>query len=341
MLQLPFGRQSDLAIDLGSAAARAVVRGRSDVYTVPSAVAIAVAARGREVVAVGEEARKMLGKTPAGTEVVRPVRGGVVADFEATEAVIRKLLEVAGARTLLRPRVLVCVPSSHTEVERRAVQESVRAAGGRDVLLVTSSMAAAIGAGLPVDRPIGNLVVDLGAGRIEAMVSSLGGVVLARDALAGGDAMDAAIGRYLQEEHRLLVGERTCEVVKERVGCATPIDPPLTTRIRGRDLDQGTPREVDLLSDEMATALADIVGRIRDVVLGVLADTPPELASDIIDRGVLLCGGVARLRGLDAVLRDATGLPVLVADHPEECVARGALKILEDSALFDRVVMAQ
>jgi rod shape-determining protein MreB len=341
MLRVPFGKQSDLAIDLGSASSRVVVRGRPDVITVPSAVAIAVAARGREVVAVGEEAKKMLGKTPAGTEVVRPVRGGVVADFEATEALLRRLIEAASARTLLRPRVMVCIPGSHTEVERRAVQESARAAGARDVVVVQASMAAAIGAGLPVELPVGNLVVDLGAGRIEAMVSSLGGVVLARDAGYGGDAMDAAIGSYLQVAHRLLVGERTCEVIKARIGCAAPIDPPLTTRIRGRDLEQGAPREVDLVSDEIADALASTVAGIRDVVLGVLADTPPELAADIIDRGMLLCGGVSRLRGLDALLRDATGLPVLVADNPEDCVARGALRILDDNALFERVVFAQ
>jgi rod shape-determining protein MreB len=330
---------ADLAIDLGTSSVRIVLRGRGVVLEAPTAVASHAGPRGREVVAVGEDAKKMLGRTPAGTEVIRPVRGGVVADFEATEQLLRELLRRAGTRTLLKPRILVCIPSTHTEVERRAVQESTRAAGGRDILLVSTSMAAALGADLPVDRPVGSMVVDVGGGRTEAAVISLGGTVVCRSAPVAGEAMDEAIGAWLKRRHGLLIGERTAEGIKLRTGCATALAPPLYTRIRGRDLTEGAPREIDLTSDDVREAIAEPVSRIRDVVLAVLGAAPAELAADIVDRGIILCGGGSRLRGLDRVLGEATGLPVLQADTPHHCVAVGAGRLLEDEALFARVVI--
>jgi rod shape-determining protein MreB len=335
-----FGRQADLGIDLGTSHTRLVAVGRGLVVEAPTVVASQSGPRGREVVAVGAEARKMLGKTPAGTEVVRPVRGGVVADFDATEKLLRALFAQAGSRTLLRPRVLVCVPTSHTEVERRAVADAARSAGARDVVLVASPMAAAIGADLPVMEPVGSLIVEVGGGRTEVAVVSLGGLVISRSIRVAGDAMDEAITAWLRKEHGLLVGERTAEAVKHRAGCALPVEPPLITRIRGRDLAQSLPREVDISSTDVATALAEPVARIRETVLAVLQETPPELAADILHRGVILAGGGGRLRRLDHVLAEAIGLPVLQADEPMRATAKGAMRILGDKALFERVTFS-
>jgi rod shape-determining protein MreB len=335
----PFGRSTaDLALDLGTTASRALARGRVDVVEIPTVVAVQRSTRGRQVVATGEAARKMLGKTPAGTEVIRPVRAGAIIDFEASEAIFRVLIEAAASRGLFRPRLLVAVPSDLPEAERRAVQECARAAGGRDVTLVSSAMAAAIGTGLPVREPSGNMVIDLGGGRTTVAVVSLGGIVVERSIPVGGDAVDAAIGEWLRVEHGLGVGERTCEAVKELIGSAAPIDPPLTTRIRGRDLATGLPREVDLDSTALAGAIAGPVGRMRDVALAVLAETPPELAADVLERGIVVCGGGARLRNFDHLLREATGLPVLQSDEPLFGVIRGTVKALDDVELYERIV---
>ncbi len=333
-----FRRTSDLAIDLGTSNTRLIARGKGVILEVPTVVATQQTAKGRVVVAAGADAKKMLGKTPAGTEVIRPVRGGVVEDFEATEQLLRALLARGGGRSLLRPRILVCVPPSHSEVERRAVQESARAAGGRDVLWVASPMAAAIGADLPVQRPVGSMIIDVGGGRTEVAVISLGGMVVSKSIPIAGDALDEAISAWLRRKHGLLVGDRTAEAVKMRAGCAVLVDPPLITRIRGRDLAEGGPRELDIGSSDVCGAISDTIARIREVVLEVLQLTPPELAGDILERGVILCGGTARLRGLDQVLRETCGLPVLEADEPMRCVANGAARLLEDPALFERVV---
>lgn len=335
---LPFAKTADLAIDLGTSSTRLVARGRGLVAEIPTVVATHTGPRGREVVAIGEDARKMLGRTPAGTEVVRPVRGGVVADFDATEHLLRDLLRRVGSLSLVKPRIVVCVPSATTEVERRAVQDATRAAGGREVLLVPSPVAAALGADLPVQRPLGSMIVEIGGGRTEVAVLSLGGVVISRSIRIGGDAMDEAIASWLRNERGVLVGERTTEGVKLRVGCAMPVQPVLHTRIRGRDIAHGAPKEVDVTSTEAAQALSEPVAQIREIVLATLRETPPELSSDILERGILVSGGGGLLRGLERVLREATGLPVLHAEQPLTCVARGVGRLLDDATLFDRMV---
>ncbi len=334
-------RPPDIAVDLGTSHTRIWVRGSGVVVDEPTVVATHRGARGREVVAVGAEAREMIGRTPAGTEVVRPVRGGVVADFEATEQLLTVLLRRALGRTMRRPRIVVCVPSTTTEVERRAVQESARSAGAREVALLPTAMCAAAGAGLPIKEPVGSVIVDVGGGRTEVAVVSLGGMVVYRSARVAGDAMDDAITAWLRAEHDVDVGTSTAEGIKITVGGAMDLEGPvLRTIVRGRDLQGGGPRELGLTSTEVVKALAVPVAAVRDALLEVLAETPPELSADLVDRGVLVCGGAARLRGLSAVLRDASGLAVLEAEQPETAVARGAGELMEDQELFDRVAIS-
>ena len=332
---------ADLAVDLGSSNTRIVVRGRGVVLDVPTVVATAERSGGRELVAVGEDAHKMIGRAPAGTHVIRPVRGGIVADFEATERLLSALFQRIGSSSLRRPRVLVCVPSGATEVERRAIQESVRAAGAGPVLLVASTIAAAIGAELPVRDPVGSMIVDIGGGRTHVAVVSLGGIVVHGTLSSGGGDLDEAIMTWLRDNKGLIIGERTSENLKVRVGSTTPeLHRDLRMRIRGRDHDSGRPRELEVTAADLAAAVADTVGQIRRVVLETLGKTPPELSADIIDRGVLTCGGTSRLRGLDTQLREDTGLPVLQAEDPERCVVRGAELLLRDVALLERVAAA-
>ncbi|MFK7927385.1 MAG: rod shape-determining protein [Myxococcota bacterium] len=329
---------ADLAVDLGTSNTRLALKGKGVVVDQPSVVATQGNQKGREVVAIGEEARRMLGRTPAGTLVTRPVRDGVVSDFDATEQLLRHLLRKLPGRGLLRPRLLVCIPSGATEVERRAVTDATRAAGGREVQLVASSLAAAVGAGLPLEKPVGNLIIDIGGGRVEAAVTSLGGLVVRRSVPMAGDAMDAAVRAWLSHERGVQIGERTAEQLKRRIGTASLLIEPKTMRIRGRDIETGAPRELDVDSNDLVVALKPVVDRIRDVVLEVLRETPPELAADVVERGALVCGGAARLHGLTDVLRDATGLPVLLADNPEHAVAQGAARMLEDPTLLARAV---
>jgi len=280
----------------------------------------------------------MIGRAPPGTEVVRPVRGGVVADFEATEQLLRALLKQAGVGFLRRPRMVVCVPSGTSEAERRAVQESARAAGAGRVSLVTSPIAAALGAGLPVMEAVASMIVDVGGGCTHVAVTSLGGMVVQNSVAVAGDALDAAIAGWLRRAHSLVIGERTAENLKVRVGSLTPdVHSDLRMRIRGRDTETGRPGEVELTSADLAMALVEPIGEIREAVMAVLRNAPPEVSADIMDRGLLLCGGSSHLRGLDSELREATGLPVLQAEHPDECVARGAGMLLEDALLLDRV----
>jgi rod shape-determining protein MreB len=338
-------RLVDVAVDLGSAYTRIVGQGRGVLLEEPTVVATQVGPRGRDVVAVGTEAREMIGRTPGGITVVRPVRGGVVADFEATEQLLRQLFARALGRSLLRPRVLVGVPTGTTEVQRRAVQDSARAAGAREVYLTATPLLAAIGADLPVQKPVGSMIVDLGAGRIEIGVTALGGLVVRKSAAFGGDALDQAIGAWTQSEHGVLIGERTAEAVKLRVGSAIldddgdaghPRHPPM--RVRGRDLEHGAPREIDIRPSDVAYAVRPVTDAVRKLVLEALAETPPELAADLVDRGIFLSGGVAQLRGLDVLLRADTGLPVLQADSPARCAALGAAHALDDTALLDRIL---
>lgn len=326
---------ADVAVDLGTATTRVVVRGRGLVAEEPTVVATT----GGEAVTIGEAARQMLGRAPTGTTVVQPIQGGVVADFEATERLLHALLRSASPRSLLRPRLLVCVPAETTEVERRAVQDSARSAGAREVYLVAAPMAAAIGAGLPVLEPVGSMILDIGAGQTEVAVISLGGMVVRQSVRVAGDAMDEALTHWLRSRKNLVIGAQAARELKHAIGSALPSSRPQAQRVRGRDLATGKPREVEVRSDDIAAAFAEPVARIRDAVLDLLARTPPELSSDIIDRGVILCGGTSRLPGLDRVLREATGLPILGAEHPLHCAALGAGALLEDGALFERVAM--
>lgn len=328
---------ADLAVDLGTACTRVVVRGRGLVIEAPTVVATQQGPRGRTVVAVGADARKMMGRTPAGMSVVRPVRNGVVADFEATEQLLRHLLAAAGARSLFRPRLLVCIPSGTTEVERRAVQESARAAGAREVYLVATAMAAAIGAGLPVTEPVGSVIIDTGAGRTDIGVISLGGLVVRQSLEVAGDSLDDAIRSWLRRNHSLEIAERTAETLKHHIGAASPHAEPRKMRIRGRDTVAAAPRELDVTTADIAEAIDAPINRIRRAVLETLRETPPELSADICERGILLCGGGSMLRELETLIREDTGVAVLHTEDPARCVARGAAVLLEDPALCERV----
>lgn len=324
----------NFAVDLGTSHTRIAARGGQVLTDAPTVLAT----RGREVVAIGEEARKMVGRTPEGIRVVRPVRGGVVADFEATEHLLRALLRQVGAAGLRRPRLLVAVPTDLTEVERRAVMDSAKAAGAGAVSLVPSPICAALGADLPVRDPVGSMVVDLGGGRVHVAVTALGGMVVRRSLAMAGDDLDEAIGRSLGTRSGITIGERSCETLKHRVGTLIPeLHHDLQMRVRGRDLASGQPVEIEITADDVAQALAPVAEHIRALVREALAETPPELAADIVDRGMILCGGTSALRGLDARLRDDTGLPVLQAEHPTQCVIRGASQLLDDPSLLARL----
>lgn len=331
---------ADLAVDLGTWATRIVSRTGGLVLEAPSVVATAPRARGREVVAVGEEAARMIGRAPPGTSVVRPIRGGVIADFEATEQMLRAFLGKL-SRGLRRPKLLVCIPSATSEVERRAAQESARAAGAGEVLLVSTAIAAALGAELPVSEPVGSMIVDIGAGRTEAAITSLGGLVVRKSVQLAGDSLDDAVQGWLRRSHELLVGETTAQRLKHHVGTLTPsVDGHLSMRIRGRHLATSRPTEIDITAKALSEPLTEGTQRIRNVVRDCLREAPPELAADIVDRGVLLCGGTSHLRGMATLLAEDCELPVLQAEHPEHCVVHGARRLLDDAGLFERVVHA-
>ncbi len=331
---------SDIAIDLGTANTLVYAVGRGIVVDEPSVVAVT---RGPgtsygKVLAVGAEAKRMLGRTPGNIVAIRPLKDGVIADFEITEAMLRYFIQAAlGRRTVMHPRMLVCIPFGITEVEKRAVQESARSAGAREVLLMPEPMAAALGAGLPVNEAVGSMVVDIGGGTTEVAVISLGGIAVSQSLRVAGDQMDEAIANFIKRKYNCLVGERTAEDVKLAVGCASL--PAQTKRVvvKGRDISTGVPRQVEITSEDAVEALQDAVAQIIEVVRTTLEQTPPELAADIIDQGIVLAGGGSLLTNLDEVLRDATGLPVVVADDPLRCVALGAGEALEDPELLARV----
>ncbi|ABQ30524.1 MULTISPECIES: rod shape-determining protein [Acidiphilium] len=324
---------ADMAIDLGTANTLVYVKGRGIVLDEPSVVAIAEVKGRKQVLAVGEEAKHMLGRTPGNISAIRPLRDGVIADFEVAEEMIKHFIrKVHNRRGFASPLIIVCVPSGSTAVERRAIQESAESAGARKVLLIEEPMAAAIGAGLPVTEPSGSMVVDIGGGTTEVAVISLGGIVYARSVRVGGDKMDEAIISYLRRGHNLLIGESSAEKIKLDIGAAWA--DPLTDNdwheVKGRDLINGVPREVRVTRAQIAESLAEPVGQIVETVKVALENTPPELAGDIVDKGIVLTGGGALLRGLDDVLRDATGLPVVVADEALQCVAKGTGRALEE-----------
>ncbi len=322
----------ELAIDLGTSHTRIWARGRGVVCREPSFVAVKEDERGqRQVVAVGSEAKALLGRTPLGVQVVRPIREGVVADFQATEDLLRHLVRrVHGGRPMVGPRVVVAIPFGTTEVEKRAVRDSAEAAGARRVSLVEQPIAAALGAGLDISRAEGNLVADVGGGTTEVTVLSLGGIVHSHAARVGGDHLDEALIAAVEARHGLLIGQRTAEDLRIRLGSALPGLIDGETEVRGRDAHSGFPRAVVISAAEIVEALEAPLARIVDTIRAALDRTPPELASDIGDGGIVLPGGCARFRGLDERIRRAAGLPVVVVDDPYSTVVTGAGRVLED-----------
>ena len=324
---------ADMAIDLGTANTLVYVKGKGIVLNEPSVVAIAEVKGKKQVLAVGEEAKQMLGRTPGNIRAIRPLRDGVIADFEVAEEMIKYFIrKVHNRRSFASPLVIVCVPSGSTAVERRAIQESAESAGARKVFLIEEPMAAAIGAGLPVTEPTGSMVVDIGGGTTEVAVLSLGGIVYARSVRVGGDKMDEAIIAYIRRNHNLLVGEGSAARIKEDIGsaCAPEDGDGQTMEIKGRDLMNGVPKELVISQREIAESLAEPVGAIIEAVKVALEHTAPELAADIVDKGIVLTGGGALLGNLDLVLRHDTGLPVSIADDPLSCVVLGTGRALEE-----------
>ncbi len=324
---------ADMAIDLGTANTLVYVRGKGVVLNEPSVVAIEEYRGKKQVLAVGNEAKLMLGRTPGNIHAIRPLRDGVIADFEIAEEMIKYFIrKVHNRRSFASPMVIVCVPSGSTAVERRAIQESAEAAGARKVWLIEEPMAAAIGAGLPVTEPTGSMVVDIGGGTTEVAVLSLGGIVYARSVRVGGDKMDSAIISYIRRNHNLLVGEGSAEKIKKEIGSACPPEKGegRTVEIKGRDLMNGVPKEIVITERQVAESLAEPVAQIVEAVKVALENTAPELAADIVDKGIVLTGGGALLSNLDQVLRNATGLPVSIAENPLACVVKGTGKALED-----------
>ncbi|MFA4875089.1 MAG: rod shape-determining protein [bacterium] len=327
---------NDLAIDLGTANTLVYVKGKGIVAAEPSVVAIQRDQRGiKRVLAVGKEAKEMLGRTAGTIEAIRPMKDGVIADFEVTEAMLRYFIRKAHNRKMLiRPRIIVCIPFGVTEVEKRAVRESAESAGAREVYLIEEPMAAAIGAGLPITEPSGNMVVDIGGGTTEVAVISLAGIVFSKSIRIAGDKMDEAIIHYIKRKYNMLIGERTAEAVKIAIGTAYPDGEIRSMEIKGRDLVAGVPKTLEIHSEEVREAIVEPVNAIVEAVKITLERTPPELSADIVDRGIVLTGGGALLRNLDILLREETGLPVIVADDPLSCVVLGSGKALERLDVF-------
>ena len=319
---------NDLAIDLGTANTLVYVRGKGIVLNEPSVVAVHKNAKGeKKVLAVGTEAKKMLGRTPGNIVAIRPMRDGVIADFDITEAMLRHfILSVHNRRALVRPRIIVSIPSGITQVERRAVRETVESAGAREIYLIEEPMAAAIGAGLPITEPISSMVVDIGGGTTEVAVISLAGIVYSKSVRVAGDKIDEEIVQYLKRKYSLLIGERSGEIIKTTLGNAYPDsnNEPIKMEVKGRDLISGIPKIVEINSDEIRDAITEPVNLIVDAIKDALENAPPELAGDIVDRGIVLTGGGALLRNIDLLIRAETGLPITVADDPLSTVARGA-----------------
>ncbi len=329
----------DLAIDLGTANTLIYVRGQGIVSNEPSVVAVQQEARGgKKVLAVGREAKEMLGRTPGNIVAIRPMKDGVIADFEITAAMLRYFISAAHNRkALVRPRIIIGIPSGITEVEKRAVREAAESAGAREVYLIEQPMAAAIGAGLPITEPSGNMIVDIGGGTSDVAVISLAGIVYAKSVRIGGDKLDEAIIQHIKRKYNLLIGERTAELIKINIGTAYPMAEELSMEIKGRDLVAGVPRTLTVTSDEIRDAIAEPVNGIVDAVKVTLERTPPELAGDIADRGIVLAGGGALLKNLDTLLREETGLPVFLAEDPLSSVVIGAGKALEELDILRQV----
>ena len=334
---------ADMAIDLGTANTLVYVKGRGIVLNEPSVVAITTIKGKRQVLAVGDEAKLMLGRTPGNIQAIRPLRDGVIADFDVAEEMIKHFIrKVHNRRSFASPQIIVCVPSGSTAVERRAIQESAESAGARRVYLIEEPMAAAIGAGLPVTEPTGSMVVDIGGGTTEVAVLSLGGIVYSRSVRVGGDKMDEAIIAYNRRNHNLLVGEGSAERIKKEIGsaCLPEDGEGRVMEVKGRDLMNGVPKEIVISERQVAESLAEPVGQIIEAVKVALEHTAPELAADIVDKGIVLTGGGALLGNMDHVLRMATGLPVSIADDPLSCVALGTGRALEEIKTLRHVLIS-
>lgn len=330
---------TDLAIDLGTANTCVYVKGHGLVLREPSVVAVKRDNRGNKVVlAVGHDAKRMLGRVPGNIEAIRPMKDGVIADFEVTEAMLRHFISKAHkSNHFVHPRVMICVPTGVTQVEKRAVKESAQSAGAREVYLIEEPMAAAIGANLPITEPISNMVVDIGGGTTEVAVISLAGIVYSRSVRVGGDKMDEAIMTHVKRKYNLLIGETSAEDIKIQIGSAYPLDPEETLEIKGRDLLDGIPKNITITSEEIRKSIAEQVDSIVQAVLIALEQTPPELAADIVDRGIVLTGGGALLKGLDQLLRDQTNLPITVVDDPLSTVVMGTGKALDNINILKNV----
>lgn len=340
MLSSLFGLfSSDLAIDLGTANTLVYVDGKGIIINEPSVVAVQSNPNGtKKVLAVGTEAKQMLGRTPGNIVAIRPMKDGVIADFEVTEAMLRHFITKVHKRNRwVRPRTVICVPSGITPVERRAVKESAESAGAREVYLIEEPMAAGIGAGLPITEPTGNMVVDIGGGTTEVAVISLAGIVFSRSVRVGGDKIDESITQYIRRKYNMLIGERMAEQIKIEIGAAAPLDEPETMTIKGRDTVAGVPQVLEINSEEVREALTEPVNAILDAVRVALERTPPELAADIVDKGIMLTGGGALLRNLDSLMRHETGLPITVVEDPLTCVVRGSGMVLDNLDLLREV----
>ncbi|MEW6327360.1 MAG: rod shape-determining protein [Thermodesulfobacteriota bacterium] len=332
---------SDLAIDLGTANTLVYVKGKGIVLREPSVVAVRKDSRGsNKVLAVGKEAKMMLGKTPGNIMAIRPMKDGVIADFEVTEAMLRYFItKVHNRRTLVRPRIIVSVPSGITQVEKRAVKESAESAGAREVYLVEEPMAAAVGAGLPITEPTANMIVDIGGGTTEVAVISLSGIVYSGSVRVAGDKMDEAILQYIKKKYNLLIGEHSAEMIKTTIANVMPEKPYDTMEIKGRDLVSGVPKTITIDADEVREAITEQVDAIVETVKIALEQTPPELAADIVDKGIVLTGGGALLRNLDKLLREETGLPIIIADDPLSSVVLGSGKILDNISILKEIAI--
>jgi cell shape determining protein, MreB/Mrl family len=324
-----FGLSKDMGVDLGTANTLIYVKGKGIVLREPSVVAIKNDST-KQVLAVGDEAKQMIGRTPGNITAIRPLKDGVIADFDITQSMMKHFIKkVFSKGTFVRPRIVVCYPSGVTQVEKNAIEEATYQAGAKNVHLLPEPMAAAIGAGLPVDEPTGSMVVDIGGGTSDVAIISLGGIVTSKSLRIAGDEMDQAIVSYIKREYNLMIGERTAEQVKLEIGSAFPSEAEKTMEIRGRDLVSGLPKILSITSAEIRDALSEPVNAIVDAIKSTLEKTPPELSADIMDRGIMLTGGGAMLNGLDKLIRNETGMPVNIAEEPLDCVAIGAGKSLD------------
>ncbi|MEI8176764.1 MAG: rod shape-determining protein [Candidatus Omnitrophota bacterium] len=329
----------DMGIDLGTATTLVFIKGQGIVLCEPSVVAIQKGTS--HVLAVGEEAKRMLGRTPGNIVAIRPMKDGVIADFEITESMLRYFIrKVHKSRHMVRPRMVIAIPSGITEVEKRAVKDSALHAGAREVYMVEEPLAAAIGVGLPIQEPAGNMIIDIGGGTTEIAVISLAGIVFSRSIRIGGDELDDAITEYLKKTYNLMIGERTAEDIKMKIGSAYPLDEELTMEVRGRDLVAGLPKMVMVSSEEIREALADPISQIIESVRITLERTPPELSADLIERGIVMAGGGSLLKGLDKLIQEETGLPVHVADDPLTAVALGTGKVLSEISYLKKVTVS-